>query len=58
MDRCAVDWKSLEELIKDRKDSDSDIPCLFNVGSCSLHAVQGAWSIEHLQPELVPQVGN
>ena len=44
MDGPHVNWKFLEELIEDRKHADPNIPCLINVGSCSLHVVHGAFT--------------
>ena len=44
MDGPHVNWKFLEMLIEDRKHADPDIPCLINVGSCSLHVVHGAFT--------------
>ena len=44
MDWPHVNWRFLEELFEDRKHADPDIPCLINVGSCSLHVVHGAFT--------------
>ena len=43
MDGPSTNWKFLDQLIKARKDSNSDLPDLLNVGSCSLHIVHGAF---------------
>ena len=38
-----MNWKLLEEIVKDRIISDPEIPQLINVGSCGLHIVHEAF---------------
>ena len=43
MDSPHMNWKLLEDFVKDRTISDPEIPHLINVGSCGLHIVHGAF---------------
>ena len=43
MDGPSTNWKYLEALTKDRRESDPDMPGLIKVVLCGLHVVHGAY---------------
>lgn len=43
IDGTKTNWKLLEDMVKDRKESDPDLSELTVIGSCGLHVVHGSF---------------